>query len=146
MGPCSSTMLRLYYLPVRARGEALRMLLMHAGINFEDRVLSFEEWQAGWKDKMPLNDAGERQVPVLELQDGSMMPESAKIAEYIARQAGAPPGQLICLSRRRRCGCGATTTPLTPHGARIGCHDWASLIHCSIGLHKRRLSTRLRHT
>ena len=83
-------MLRLYYLPVRARGEALRMLLMHAGIDFEDRVLSFEEWQGGWKDKMPLNDAGERQVPVLELEDGSMMPESAKIAEYIARQAGAP--------------------------------------------------------
>jgi glutathione S-transferase len=65
------------------------MLLLHADIDFEDRVFSWAEWK-GEKQKMPVNDAGEQQVPVLKLIDGTMMPESAKIAEYIARQSGAP--------------------------------------------------------
>lgn len=79
--------LTLLYLPVRARAEALRMLLRHVNIQFVDRVVPFEEWTS-LKSTMPAGRSGAQQLPVLQLPDGTLMPESADIAKYIATLAG----------------------------------------------------------
>mmetsp|Transcript_41959 Transcript_41959/g.111079 ORF Transcript_41959/g.111079 Transcript_41959/m.111079 type:complete len:239 (-) Transcript_41959:63-779(-) len=77
--------LTLYYIPLRARAEALRMIMRHAGIAFEDRVFTLEEWKAEWKAKMPTG-----KVPVLKLEDESLMAESGDIARYLAAKVGPP--------------------------------------------------------
>ena len=79
-------MLTLHYLQVRARGEPLRMLLRHASIPYVDKIYSFAEWPKA-KRTMPKNDEGKRQVPVLDLPDGTQIPETAAIAKYIAERA-----------------------------------------------------------
>ena len=85
----AATLPTLYYLPVRARGEALRMLLRYSSQAFRDEVVPFADWVATEKSRMPKNDDGRQTLPVFE-DAGGMLPESAKIAAKIARHAGAP--------------------------------------------------------
>ncbi len=62
----------LYYLPVRARAENIRMMLAHAGVAYEDRVIPFAEWKAegGLKWQMPFG-----QLPAVQLPgDGGRWP------------------------------------------------------------------------
>ena len=40
---------KLVYFPVRARGEAIRMLYALADKQLEDERVTFEEWQGGLK-------------------------------------------------------------------------------------------------
>jgi glutathione S-transferase len=61
------------------------MIARHAGITIEDRVVTIDEWRGEWKAKMPKG-----QVPVLKLEDDSLMPESADIARFLAAKAGPP--------------------------------------------------------
>ena len=56
-------MLKLIYLPLRARAEALRMLLRHADIPFVNEVVPFSEWPE-LKRSVPDN-----QLPQLQLHD-----------------------------------------------------------------------------
>ena len=62
----------LYYLPVRARAENIRMMLAYAGVAYEDRVIPFAEWKAegGLKWQMPFG-----QLPAVQLPgDGGRWP------------------------------------------------------------------------
>jgi glutathione S-transferase len=78
-------MLKLMYLPLRARGEALRMLLRHADIPFVDHIVPFSEWPA-LKPNVPNN-----QLPQLQLgSSGRLLPQSKDIALHIASLAGPP--------------------------------------------------------
>lgn len=80
-----SAVLKLLYLPLRARGEALRMLLCHTKIPYVNKVIPFAEWPA-MKPSVPNN-----QLPQLELgNDGLLLPQSMDIALHIARIAGPP--------------------------------------------------------
>lgn len=79
--------LKLYYFPSRSRGESIRMLLHHFKVPFEDAELSYKEFgrrkAEGW---FPLG-----QVPVLETDDGTLIPQSGAIMRYLAKIAGAVP-------------------------------------------------------
>lgn len=79
------TVLKLIYLPLRARGEALRMLLRHAKIPYVNEVVSFADWPA-LKPNVPNN-----QLPQLVLgHDGRMLPHMMDIALHVANVSGPP--------------------------------------------------------
>mmetsp|Transcript_30314 Transcript_30314/g.54895 ORF Transcript_30314/g.54895 Transcript_30314/m.54895 type:complete len:236 (+) Transcript_30314:99-806(+) len=77
--------MKLHYLALRARGEPLRMLLAHAKVDYQYVSIPLSEWSA-IKETMPPGKTGARQVPVLELDDGTLMPESLDIAKCICQQ------------------------------------------------------------
>jgi len=77
-------MLKLLYLPLRARGEALRMLLRHASVPFVNEVVPFSEWPQ-LKPLVPNN-----QLPQLQLCEDTLLPYTKDIALHIAKLAGPP--------------------------------------------------------
>ncbi|CAF0924175.1 unnamed protein product [Adineta ricciae] len=77
----SSGDLKLYYFNLAARGELTRLILAAAGRSYDDIRYSFEQWPE-YKPKMILG-----QCPVLELADGTQIPQSLSIARYVAREA-----------------------------------------------------------
>ncbi|RYH27237.1 hypothetical protein EON65_13720 [archaeon] len=80
--------LTLYYFPLRARGEAIRMILNYGGIPFNDVVISMEEWK-GIKQRGELAPFG--QLPCMSLPDGSIIAQSGAIARYAAKLAKVYP-------------------------------------------------------
>ena len=41
---------RLTYFPLHGRADAIRMLLSKAGVDYENKLVQFEEWGAGKED------------------------------------------------------------------------------------------------
>jgi glutathione S-transferase len=78
----SNSDLKLYYFNLQARGELIRLILAAANRSYEDIRYSFEQWPE-YKPKMILG-----QCPVLELADGTQIPQSMTIARYVARETG----------------------------------------------------------
>mmetsp|Transcript_7804 Transcript_7804/g.19348 ORF Transcript_7804/g.19348 Transcript_7804/m.19348 type:complete len:242 (+) Transcript_7804:55-780(+) len=83
--------LTLHYFPLRARAEPLKMILGHCKISYVDRQVPFAEWGA-WKasGSVPPGKTGGVQLPVLELEDGTFLPESLDIAKHVWTLAGKP--------------------------------------------------------
>eukprot|EP00057_Strongylocentrotus_purpuratus_P025035 XP_011679509.1 PREDICTED: glutathione S-transferase 2 [Strongylocentrotus purpuratus] len=74
---------RLTYFTTRGRAEPIRLLLTDAGIEFEDRRFSEEEWfERKESGEFPLN-----QIPILEA-DGKTMVQSRAIMRHLARKYG----------------------------------------------------------
>ncbi|XP_048729241.1 hematopoietic prostaglandin D synthase-like [Ostrea edulis] len=71
----------LHYFNLKGRGEIVRLMLVAAGVDFEDHRVEREEWPK-LKPTMP---AG--QMPVLEV-DGKKYCQSLAIARYVAREYG----------------------------------------------------------
>jgi glutathione S-transferase len=78
----SSSDLKFYYFNLQARGELTRLILAAADRSFEDVRFDFDHWPE-YKPKMILG-----QCPVLELADGTQIPQSMAIARYVARETG----------------------------------------------------------
>ena len=79
------TVLRLLYFPLRARGEALRMLLKHTKTPYVNEVVPFADWPE-LKPNVPNG-----QLPQLQLGgDGKLLPNSMDIALHIANIKGSP--------------------------------------------------------
>uniref|UniRef100_A0A0K8TUF3 glutathione transferase n=1 Tax=Epiphyas postvittana TaxID=65032 RepID=A0A0K8TUF3_EPIPO len=72
---------KLYYFPIKARAEGLRMMLVYGGQEFEDIRIPKEEWSQ-WKTKMKFS-----LLPVLEI-DGQRFEQSVAIARYLGRELG----------------------------------------------------------
>ena len=123
-------MLKLLYFPLRARGEALRMLLHHAKIPFVNQVVSFREWPA-LQPTVPNN-----QLPQLQLgHNDELLPHAREIALHVARLHGQPllpvdePSQTLALDCWQE--LHSTSLPFvcdpwgdgTPSDARIGAVD-----------------------
>ncbi|CAH2246216.1 jg3689 [Pararge aegeria aegeria] len=70
-----------YYFPVKALGEAVRMLLAYGGQEFEDNRVPMEKWPE-FKPSTPFG-----QMPVLEI-DGKKYAQSMAIARYLGRKYG----------------------------------------------------------
>ena len=81
--------LTLHYFPLRARAEPLKMILGHCKISYVDRQVPFAEWGA-WKasGSVPPGKTGGVQLPVLELEDVTLLPESLDIAKHVWTLAG----------------------------------------------------------
>jgi len=74
---------KLLYFPVRARGEAIRMLHAIADKPLNDERVTFEQWGAeGIKQKQPLG-----QIPTYTCDQGVMV-MSNSIARYLAKKFG----------------------------------------------------------
>ena len=78
----SSSGLKLYYFNLRARAELIRLVLVATGRTWNDIRFDSAQWTE-YKHKMLLG-----QVPVLELADGTQLPQALCIARYVARETG----------------------------------------------------------
>mmetsp|Transcript_7960 Transcript_7960/g.11897 ORF Transcript_7960/g.11897 Transcript_7960/m.11897 type:complete len:354 (-) Transcript_7960:15-1076(-) len=78
---------KLFYFDcLRARAEHLRMMMRYASIPFEDELVAFNDWPSLKNGgKLPHGRGGKTQLPVLQKEDGTMIPETNDIAAYIAR-------------------------------------------------------------
>ena len=79
--------MKLHYFDIHGRAEPIRLLLKHAQIPFED--IRFQ--QADWP---PLKESGKfefKQVPVLELENGTRLSQSISILRYLGRSYGYYP-------------------------------------------------------
>jgi len=74
----------VYYFPVRARAEPLRLLLSYAKIPYTNRFVTSDEWPK-LKSGMPNG-----QLPAIKFPNGEYMGETGDLARLIARRAGAP--------------------------------------------------------
>ena len=78
---------KLTYLPVRARAENIRMMLKYAGIAYENEVIGGPAWMAVKKD-MPFDT-----LPVVTLEDGTIIAQSAAVSRWVAHFAGLLPAE-----------------------------------------------------
>jgi glutathione S-transferase len=78
----SNSGLKLYYFNLRARAELIRLIFVAAGRTWNDIRFESIQWPE-YKPKMLLG-----QCPVLELPDGTQIPQSLSIARYVARETG----------------------------------------------------------
>ena len=77
-----------HYFAFYVRGEPIRMMLTHAGVNFKDHAVTFEEWMGPFSPK-PTMPGG--QMPCLELKDGTKMGEGYSISRYLGSVHGYYP-------------------------------------------------------
>ena len=73
--------MRLLYFPLRARGEALRMLFRYSDITVAEEIIPF----SAWPELKPT--FSNQQLPQLCLDDGKLLPETADIALHVAKLA-----------------------------------------------------------
>lgn len=84
----TSSGISLYYFPLRARAECLRMILHYGGIPFEDVIIQMDQW----KDiKANGEIAPFGQLPSMRLPDGSIIAQTGAIARYCAKIANIYP-------------------------------------------------------
>ena len=76
---------KLTYLPVRARAENIRMMLKYAGIEYENEIIGGPAWAAA-KKSQPFD-----KLPVVTLEDGRRIAQSAAISRWVAHFAGLLP-------------------------------------------------------
>ena len=72
----------IYYFDFYGRGEAIRMMLSHANVPFQDKRIYDNEWHS-LKNEIP-----EGQLPCLELKDGSKMGQSKAIMRFLGAKHG----------------------------------------------------------
>jgi len=116
----------LHYFPLRSRGEALRFLLHFTGTPFAEgtEVTSLGQWmrdENGVRTKRFVCGRDKGALPVLELADGSLVPDSLAIAEHIARENAASHPYLMGdspdVTRRLWLAFDADPTPFSTDGS-----------------------------
>lgn len=73
---------KIHYFPLRGRAELTRAILALAGQSWEDVTYNQETWPAAKASGKFLFS----QLPALELEDGSVLVQSAAIAKYLGRK------------------------------------------------------------
>ena len=79
--------MKVYYFPVYARGEAIRMILTKAGVAFEN-VFVTPDTLGELKESGKLEYG---QLPALELDDGTFLSQSSAIVAYLSSKYGFNP-------------------------------------------------------
>uniref|UniRef100_A0A1I7TS12 glutathione transferase n=1 Tax=Caenorhabditis tropicalis TaxID=1561998 RepID=A0A1I7TS12_9PELO len=72
---------KLIYFPLKGRAEISRQIFAYAGQDYEEQVVTFEQWPA-LKNSTPFG-----QIPVLEV-DGKPIAQSYAIARFLAKRFG----------------------------------------------------------
>lgn len=88
--------LTLYFLPLRAQAEPIRMILHHGNICYEDITISMADWP-----QFKLNPAFAPfgQLPILKLPSGEIIAQSGAIIRYVSKLAGIYPSDPIAAAR-----------------------------------------------
>jgi glutathione S-transferase len=79
--------MKLYYFDIYGRAEQIRLLLNHAGVEFEDVRVKFTDWPEMKKDKEKFPFG---QMPVLE-KDGKYYAQTGAIVRMLGREYGYYP-------------------------------------------------------
>ena len=79
--------MELKYFAIFAKGEAIRMTLWRAGVEYKDTRVTFAEWGGGAKAACP--EFG--QMPILTLADGTVMSQASPILDYLGAVHGLKP-------------------------------------------------------
>ncbi|EGZ28034.1 hypothetical protein PHYSODRAFT_472264 [Phytophthora sojae] len=82
--PHDTSKLKLMYFPLQGRAEPIRLAFFIGGVEFEDKRLSFDEFEKV-KSELPFN-----QLPVLEV-DGEAISQSLAILRYAGNLTGLYP-------------------------------------------------------
>lgn len=88
----------LHYLPVRSKGEHVRMLLRAAALPFKDVVYPFTMGDDGWPAAKKAGRFPFGRLPVLCFTSGGsrhMLSESGAIARLLATRAGLHPADAV---------------------------------------------------
>lgn len=80
--------LTLYYLPLRARAEVIRLILAYAKIDYVNVDIPFSEWHA---HKQSLDICPFGQLPSLKLPSNKVIAQSGAITRYVAKIANIYP-------------------------------------------------------
>ena len=80
--------MKLIYFDLNARASFIRALLFHAKVEFEDVRISFEEFYGGKKEELKPEFG---QLPLLVLDDGTVLSQSYSIARYLGKTYGYYP-------------------------------------------------------
>jgi glutathione S-transferase len=88
--------LSLYFLPLRAQAEPIRMILHFAEIPFNDVIISMQDWN---NVKNSTNIAPFGQLPSLQLPSGEIIAQSGAIVRYVAKLANIYPEDLVLAAR-----------------------------------------------
>jgi prostaglandin-H2 D-isomerase / glutathione transferase len=86
----------LYYLPLRARAESIRMILHFGGVSYQDVTIHMGQWQ-GFKSSGTLAPFG--QLPSIRLPGGEIIAQSGAIARYAAKLAKIYPSDPLAAAR-----------------------------------------------
>lgn len=86
----------LYYLPLRARAEPIRMTLEYGGVPYEDVIISMQDWMA---TKTNTDIAPFGQLPSLKLSSGEVIAESGAIIRLAAKLAKIYPEDPFAAAR-----------------------------------------------
>ncbi|XP_021360462.1 glutathione S-transferase 1-like isoform X1 [Mizuhopecten yessoensis] len=73
---------KVTYFNGRGRAEGIRMVLVEAGVPFEDIRITKQQW-ATMKESTPTHT-----LPILELEDGTVLSQSSAILRYLGRKFG----------------------------------------------------------
>ena len=87
--------MKLYYFNVFARAEPIRMMLSYAKVPFEDCRIGFDAMNA-MKAEGSLEYG---QLPMLELDDGTKLCQSAAIYNYVSTVYGLNPESPLAVHR-----------------------------------------------
>eukprot|EP01033_Poteriospumella_lacustris_P016165 gene16165-11561_t len=92
----SDSQLTLYYLPFRARAEAIRMILEYAGIQYQDVTVSMKDWMGikGHTEIAPFD-----QLPSMRLPSGEIIAETGAIVRLVAKLAKIYPEDPFAAAR-----------------------------------------------
>lgn len=77
--------MKLYYFPSYGRAEPLRLMLHHAGIEYEECFIEMDDWP---KHK-PMMPGGS--MPAIELPTGKKLGSTPSLARYFGRLYGYYP-------------------------------------------------------
>jgi len=88
--------LTLYFLPLRAQAEPIRMILQYGNIQFNDITIAMADWP-----QMKLNHefAPFGQLPILKLSTGEIIAQSGAIIRFVAKLAGIYPSDPLAAAR-----------------------------------------------
>eukprot|EP01039_Chlorochromonas_danica_P009266 gene9266-10230_t len=88
--------LTLYYFPLRARAEPIRMMFFYGNIPFSDVIIPMTEWK-GIKEQGELAPFG--QLPCLRLPNGEIIAQSGAIARFAAKLARLYPEDAVAAAK-----------------------------------------------
>lgn len=92
----TSTAFVLYYLPLRARCESIRMILRYGGVNYEDVTIPMTEWPV-LKASRCIAPFG--QLPSIKLPTGEILAQSGAIVRLAAKLANIYPSDPVEAAR-----------------------------------------------